>query len=76
MKKITLAIDDDVLEAVRKHAALRNTTVNAIVREHLTNIARREDRVRDAVRRIKQAGESSDLEVGDVTWTRDDLHES
>jgi hypothetical protein len=35
MKNITLALDENVLAAVRRHAANRGTTVNAIVRDHL-----------------------------------------
>ena len=31
-KNITLAIDEDILRAVRRHAAERDTTVNALVR--------------------------------------------
>jgi len=75
MKNITLSIDEDVLAAVRKIAAEKNTTVNAIVREHLNDLAGREDRVKQAVRRIKKLGKSSVLEVGPIAWKRDDLHE-
>ena len=75
MKNITLSIDEEVLAAVRKIAAEKNTTVNAIVREHLKNLAGREDRVKEAVRRIKKLGKTSVLEVGPIAWKRDDLHE-
>ncbi len=39
MKNITLAVDDEVLAAVRKLAAERNTTVNGLVRDYLTSLA-------------------------------------
>ena len=35
MKNITLSIEEDVLAAVRKYAASRNTTVNGLVRDYL-----------------------------------------
>jgi Arc/MetJ family transcription regulator len=74
-KNITLAIDDEVLARVRRIAAEKNTTVNALVREYLTHLAGREDRVREAVRQLKEASENSELKVGPITWKRDDLYE-
>jgi hypothetical protein len=75
MKNITLAIDEDVLEAVRKYAAARDTTVNAIVREHLTHLADVEDRAAKARQRLLELSDASQMEVGPKTWTRDDLYE-
>ena len=40
MKNITLAIDEDVLERARLVAAEQKTTVNAMVREFLADVAR------------------------------------
>lgn len=37
--KITLAVDEEVLAAARKYAAVNNTTVNSLVREYLTRLA-------------------------------------
>ena len=39
MKKITLSVDEHVLAAARRHAAEHNSTVNALVREYLSNLA-------------------------------------
>ena len=44
MKNLVLAVDDDVLDDVRKYATNRATTVNAIAWEHLTRIAMEEDK--------------------------------
>ncbi len=75
MKNLTLAIDDEVLEGVRKIAANRGTTVNAIVREHLTRIATEEDKAARARERLIELSRSSQAEVGPITWKRDDLYE-
>jgi len=44
MKNITLSVDENilatVLATVRRYAAERNSTVNALVREYLTGLAR------------------------------------
>jgi hypothetical protein len=74
-RNITLAIDETVLDEVRVFAAKRNTTVNGLVREFLTSIAKSEDRQERARRRLKDLMDTSTLEVGPVTWTREDLHD-
>ena len=78
MKNITLSVDEDVLRAVRLCAAKRGSTVNAIVREILTELVNREDRgdrVRKARRRIVELSERSTARIGSRTWTRDELHQ-
>ena len=75
MKNITLSIDEDILMRVQKLAAEKNTTVNAMVRDYLTDIATREDTVKEAVRELKKISEKSTLEVGPITWKREDLYD-
>ena len=75
MKNVTLAVDDSVLGAVRVYAAARNCSVNSLVREFLTQIAEREDRARDARKRIRELSERSPTRLGPKTWSRDELHE-
>ena len=75
MKNITLSIDEDVLRDARKIAAERSTTVNAIVRAHLADLVRQKKRTRHALKRMRELAEQGGMEVGEKTWTRDDLHE-
>lgn len=75
MKNITLAVDEDVLNAVRHYAASHNTSVNALVRDHLARIAAREDRARSAIGELRAMSDRSTAEVGPVSWTRDQLHD-
>jgi plasmid stability protein len=75
MRNITLSIDDDVLAAVRRHAAERNSSVNALVREYLTNLAAHEDRANRARARLRQLSKQSQGRLGKKTWTREDLHD-
>ena len=74
MKNITLSIDEDVLSAVRLYAAERNSSVNALVREFLSDIAERENRAKKARRRIRELSESSKARIGSKSWSRDELH--
>jgi hypothetical protein len=75
MKNITLSVDDQILAAVRRLAAERDSTVNALVREYLTNLARLQGRARRARSRIRQLSDRSQGRLGKRTWTREDLHD-
>jgi hypothetical protein len=75
MRNITLSVDEDVLAAVRRHAAERNSSVNALVREYLTNIAAREDSAKQARARLRQLSNQTQGRLGKKTWRREDLHE-
>jgi hypothetical protein len=75
MKNITLAVEEDILDAVRVYAAKRQTTVNAIVREEFGRIAKADDRKARARRRLLELSEQSSAQMGPVTWTREELYE-
>lgn len=72
MKNITLALDDDTLDAGRAYAQRHQTTLNALVRDLLvrTVVADREAAIREMFRLM-------DTHPGDSRgqrWTRDDLY--
>ena len=75
MKNITLAMDDALLDEVRIIAAKKGTTVNAMVRDYLTTLAKLEDRTEKARARIRELAEKSTGEVGPITWKREDLYD-
>ena len=75
MKNITLAIDENVLRAVRKKAAEKDTTVNALVREYLTHLAGEDERIAQARREIVEMSRKSKARIGPKTWTREDLYD-
>ena len=52
MKNITLAIEDEVLDKVRVVAAEKRTTVNALVRDYLNDLASRNQRIEEARREL------------------------
>ena len=75
MKNITLSVDEDVLAAVRRHAAEHNATVNSLVRDYLTNLAAHQDRAKHARARLRQLTKESRGRLGKKTWSREDLHD-
>lgn len=75
MKNITMRVDEDVLTQARKVATEQSTSVNALVREFLEDLSRRETRKQSARREILKLCKQSNAVVGGRTWTRDDLYE-
>lgn len=75
MKNVTLAIDESLLREARRIAADRGTTLNAMIREFLEEVAERESKAVRARERIIELCRDTRAEVGPRTWTREDLHE-
>jgi hypothetical protein len=74
VRNLTLAIEDEVLEAARRLALEHGTTLNQLVRDHLADLVAREDRRGAAAERLKRAMREELVEVGPITWTREDLY--
>jgi hypothetical protein len=75
VKNITLSVDENVLAAVRRRAAECNSTVNALVRNYLTNLAAHDDRAKNARMRLRQLSKTSRGRLSKKTWSREELHE-
>ena len=76
MKNITFAVDDEVLDKARVVAAQRKTTVNALVREFLVDIATRDERRELARRELLELMRTSKGRLApDYTFDRDEAHE-
>lgn len=74
-QNVTLVIDEDILLEARKIALDRRTSVNQLVREFLAALVEESDRRRQARIWLKQVFDRGLVEVGDRTWSRDDLYE-
>ena len=76
MKNITLAIDEDVLDKVRIVAAERKTTVNALVREFLADLANRDEKLAQARKQLLQLMDTSKGRMApDWKFDREETHE-
>ncbi len=75
MKNVTISLNESLLREARRIAADRSTTLNAMIREFLQELAERESQTAQARKRIAELCRASRAEVGPKTWTRDDLHE-
>ena len=75
MRNLTLAVDEEILLASRKLALERNTTVNKLVRDFLSELVREDGRRKAAAARLKDRMQKGLYVVGEKGWTRDELHE-
>ncbi len=76
MKNITLSIEDEILERVRIVAAEKRTSINAMVREFLTEIANRDAKIAAARRELLELMDRSTGDMGpDWKWSREETYE-
>lgn len=76
MKNITLAIDEEILRAARRYAANHDTTVNALVREFLSDLVRWEERAAKARAELVEMAKKSKARLGpNWKWKREDAYE-
>ena len=76
MKNITLAVEEGVLEKVRRVAAQKRTTVNAMVRDYLAEIAGRDEKIAKARRELLRLMETSEGRMGpDWKFSREETYE-
>jgi hypothetical protein len=76
MKNITLAIDDEILGKVRIIATRQRTTVNAMVRNYLAEVAGRDETQAEARKRLLHRMETSKGRVApDWKFDREETHE-
>lgn len=77
MANLTLTIDDELLAKARQRAARENTSVNAVVRDHLANYARADDEehARELIRLMDEIVATDRPSSGGKKWTRDEIYD-
>jgi len=76
MRNITLSIDDEILDKARIVAAQRRTTVNAMVRNFLSEVAGRDERQAEARKELLRLMETSKGRMrADFKFDREETHE-
>ena len=76
MPNITLSVDDEVVRKVRKYAIDKNTTLTAIVRDHLKSIADLDEISKDlAINRLRESFTRYGRNMGQRRWKREDLYD-
>jgi hypothetical protein len=71
---ITLAVDDEIVEAARRKAEARGTSVNKLVREYLEQLAGKTDPAADAAE-FERLSLSANGRSNGWKFSREELHE-
>ena len=73
---ITLSVDEAVVKKVREIALQKDTTLTAMVREYLVEVAERDYAARrESAARIRELSARYSVDMGTRTRTRDDLYD-
>lgn len=75
MANLTIAIDDAVLKQARIRAIEQGTSVNAVLRDYLTDYAKLKAKQEKAVKDLLRLSQRAKARRGTRRWTRDELHE-
>lgn len=75
-KNLTLTLPADVVRRAKVAAALRDTSVSALVADYLRELAEDTEAYDQAWHDEQQLmREGLDMRVGSISWTRDEVHE-
>lgn len=70
-----MTLPADLVRRARVIAAERDTSLSALVTAYLETVTRSPDDYHDMWQReVNLMREGLDMRVGDITWTRDDVH--
>ena len=73
---ITLSVDEEIVKKVRKVAIDKDTTLTAMVRDYLTNVAGSDATARKAdAAKLMETFEKVSRNMGPRTWTREELYD-
>ncbi len=75
MANLTIVIDDAILKKARMRALEQGTSVNAVLRDYLTNYVGMAEKRQKAVKHLLRLSQRSKAKRGAKRWSRDELHE-
>ena len=76
MANLTLSLDKNLLKRARLLAQKHGTTVNAMVRGYLEReVSKYEKAAESSIEVLEELFKKTQVPLGGITWTRDELHE-
>jgi len=75
MTKLTIAMDERVLERAQSRASQQGTSLDALVRSYVESFASGEEGREQAVKNLLDLSRKTEGGSGGRRWTRDELHE-
>ena len=75
-QNLTLTVDSELLKSARKVALDRDTTVNQLFRDYLTQlVGEAEAPHKKAAADLRKMFRESKARIGGATWTRDEIYD-
>ena len=74
MANLTITVPEEILKSARQRALQQGTSVNALLREYLSQFAGTQSAHANAAQRVLELSRTSRAGRGKAKWTRDDLH--
>ncbi len=74
MANLTITIPEDVLRSARQRALEQGTSVNALLRDYLSQFAGMQSAQAKAAQRVLELSKATRAGRGKAQWVRDDLH--
>jgi len=75
MTKLTIAMDERVLERAQSRASQQGTSLDALVRSYVESFASGEEGREQAVKNLLDLSRKTEGGSGGRRWTRNELHE-
>ena len=75
MANLTITVPEEILRSARRRALEQGTSVNAVLRDYLSQFAGAQSAQLDAAQRVLELSRAARSGRGKVKWSRDDLHD-
>ena len=75
MANLTIAVPEEILKIARRRALEQGTSVNAVLRDYLSQFAGAQSAQVNAAQRVLALSRAARSGRGKAKWVRDDLHE-
>jgi hypothetical protein len=75
MANLTITVPEEILKSARRRALEQGTSVNAVLRDYLSQFAGTESAQTNAAKRVLELSRAARSRRGKSKWTRDELHQ-
>lgn len=75
MANLTIAVPEEILKSARRRALEQGTSVNAVLRDYLSQFAGTQAAQANAAKRVLELSRTARSGRAKAKWNRDDLHQ-
>ena len=75
MANLTITVPEEILKSARRRALEQGTSVNAVLRDYLSQFAGTQSAHANAAKRVLELSKMARSGRGKAKWTRDELYQ-